>query len=400
MVGDKKIEIVFVGKTAFPVSTASSNRILSIGKGMVHVGASVSVYCFGVTKFSSKANPIAQKGKIDNICWNFTSLRVTATSFRLINGLFLFVGQILGYFQILIKYYNKRPNFFTSQSGLGYIFPLWVLAKVCRGKINFFRSEYPIVKLKNNSLSKVYELLLYPITFKLFDGMFLMTIALHKYFSPWKNEKAFVKIAPLTIDVSLFSKHYDSPFNFDYIAYSGSLSNEKDGIDILIKAFGIIEKQFPNLRLVIIGGAKNEDDNQKLLDIVEEFVSLPEKVIFTGLIKTSILPKYLTNASILALARPNSLQAQGGFPSKVGEYLATGNPVVVTDTGEIVNYLENKVNALIAVPGDVDDFVSKLLWALKNKQKANLIGEKGQKVAIDQFNNIKIAEMMIKQCAN
>ena len=48
---------------------------------------------------------------------------------------------------------------------------------------------------------------------------------------------------------------------------------------------------------------------------------------------------------MLVLARPDNIQAKGGFPTKLGEYLATGNPVVVTKVGEIPNYLIDGVNA-------------------------------------------------------
>ena len=60
------------------------------------------------------------------------------------------------------------------------------------------------------------------------------------------------------------------------------------------------------------------------------------------------MPKYLCNAKLLALARPDSIQAQGGFPTKLGEYLATGRPVVVTKVGEIPDYLEDGVNAFLS----------------------------------------------------
>ena len=50
---------------------------------------------------------------------------------------------------------------------------------------------------------------------------------------------------------------------------------------------------------------------------------------FTGRTSPEVMPQILTDASILALARPNNVQSQNGFPTKLGEYLATGNPVAI-----------------------------------------------------------------------
>ena len=60
------------------------------------------------------------------------------------------------------------------------------------------------------------------------------------------------------------------------------------------------------------------------------------------------VPQLLMDSEVLALDRPNSIQAQCGFPTKLGEYLLTGNPVVVTKVGDIPLFLEDGVSALLA----------------------------------------------------
>ncbi len=111
------------------------------------------------------------------------------------------------------------------------------------------------------------------------------------------------------------------------------------------------------------------------------------RIIFTGRIDKDQVPHYLMNAKILALARPDSIQAQGGFPTKLGEYLATGRPVVVTRTGEIPLYLHHGQNALLCEPGNVDDFANKLRWALENYDHACRIGANGRIIAETVFNS-------------
>ena len=92
-------------------------------------------------------------------------------------------------------------------------------------------------------------------------------------------------------------------------------------------------------------------------------LNIMDEVIFTGKIQKDLMPDYLCNANVLCLARPNNIQAQGGFPTKLGKSLATGNPVVVTKVGEIPDYLDEQ-SAYLACPGSVDDFANNLKKAL------------------------------------
>lgn len=89
-------------------------------------------------------------------------------------------------------------------------------------------------------------------------------------------------------------------------------------------------------------------------------LGVQDAVIFTGKVAAEELPNYLVNASILALSRPDSLQARNGFPTKLGEYLATGNPVLVTNVGEIPLFIKHGENGFIAEESNVDDFAKNL----------------------------------------
>ena len=99
------------------------------------------------------------------------------------------------------------------------------------------------------------------------------------------------------------------------------------------------------------------------------------------------IPPFICQASLLVLSRPDSHQAQGGFPTKLGEYLATGNPVCVTKVGEIPEYLEDNVSAFMATPGDVDSFADAIDRALSNLEQAKKVGQKGREVAEKEFNS-------------
>ena len=138
--------------------------------------------------------------------------------------------------------------------------------------------------------------------------------------------------------------------------------------------------------MYIIGKTPSIADKESNLLLIEK-LGLSDKVVFTGIVPANEMPQLLKNAEVLALDRPNSLQADYGFPTKLGEYLLTGNPVVVTKVGDIPKYLEDGISALLSEERNEKDFSEKLIWALTHSKEAAVIGENGKKVALKMFNS-------------
>ena len=113
---------------------------------------------------------------------------------------------------------------------------------------------------------------------------------------------------------------------------------------------------------------------------------MQDKVFWKGEFSRDAIPAIIKNASVLALPRPDSKQAQGGFPTKLGEYLATGNPVCATKVGEIPDYLVDGESVFFAEPGSVNSFAEAMRKALSNAAEAEQIGKKGLEVAQKHFN--------------
>ena len=96
------------------------------------------------------------------------------------------------------------------------------------------------------------------------------------------------------------------------------------------------------------------------------------------------------------LARPNNKQAEGGFPTKLGEYLATGNTVVVTNVGEIGLFLEDKKNAFISEPDSAEKFSQKNYAKPLLNNNALQVGIEGKKLVYNEFNYLTQANVLEK----
>lgn len=217
------------------------------------------------------------------------------------------------------------------------------------------------------------------------SGLIVISQALKEYYIKEGIGSSMIMIANMTVDVSRFEGLEKQAVSKPYIAYCGGVSNRKDGVDVLIRAFAKVADYSENLQLYIIGSFVSSEDEAYDKMLVES-LNIKSKVCFMGRVSSDLIPQLLKNAQCLVLARPISRQAMYGFPTKLGEYLLTSNPVVVTKVGEIPLYLKHKKDAYLAQPGDVDDLASCILDAITSTD-ANQIGVSGFNVALENFNS-------------
>lgn len=93
---------------------------------------------------------------------------------------------------------------------------------------------------------------------------------------------------------------------------------------------------------------------------------------------------YKNACGLLIPLRP-TVQDRARFPHKIGEYVASGNPVVTTNYGEITKYFKDGESALIARNYDIAEFSRKMEFIISNPEKAQEIGWKGKQVGLDNF---------------
>ena len=251
--------------------------------------------------------------------------------------------------------------------------------------MNEFHDNYKISGKTTNKLqlkqAKVSEKIFLE-AIKNIDCFAIMTETLLKYYKSMAKQDAVFIHLPMTVDMSRFNISKNPDLKEKYIAFAGAFENNKDGLHILIESFGKIHAKYPEYRLKIAGFYHPDIEKQK--QIITQY-NIQDKVQYMGVLDRKQIPQFLINASILALARPDSHQAQGGFPTKLGEYLATKNPVCVTTTGEIGNYLTDNVSAFMAIPGDVDSFADALDRAMRDDGDAIKVGLAGYEVARKNF---------------
>ncbi len=392
------MHIVFLTKQPFPFGEAEINRQISYAKEMVRMGHQVTFLCLQ-SHGTPQTNPSNNQARgkylgIDFIYTEGSPYWPDKASWVRKQWL-----HTKSYLQSLLFLFSNRNNIDIIQiyNGDLQMFHLYSqVSKFFKKPLVHERSELPdIVKQKDklertakgkkyiNSIEKA---------FGVFDGWILETQTLVDYYLKFAKKEAKHIIAPMTVEIDRFSGIEPCDLGYGkYIAYCGNM-REVDGISILIKAFAQIAPKYLDYKL-LLAGVSDEMEAQKKL--VKE-KGLEDRVVFLGRLSRDEVPPFLSGASVLALASPLSARASATMPCKVGEYLCTKKPVVVTGQGELFKYLADGKNAFLAVPDSEDSFALKLDEVLSNYPRALGVAEEGFQVPLKYFNSTVQAQRIVE----
>ncbi len=378
--GNKQIKILllYTGSTGFPLGDAYTNRILSFAKGLQNQSAKVKILILFPGKKLGVESPL---GGVYGINYEYCCpFDIPGHKFQKIySGIY---GILKAIYLILFKEKGIDSLISFSESIWQNLF-IGIFSRL--KKIYFIReiNEFPrkvLIKghLNLNLLSK----LKIKVSLVSTNAVFYISNGLADYFENILRIKKQSLILPIIVDTSRFM-NIDLQ-NRDVITYCGNLFGEKDGVKILIESFSKIAQKYSKIKLQLIGNTNSKEFLE--LEEIINILNITEKVIFTGFVERDDIPKYLLESKMLILARPDNIQAKGGFPTKLGEYLATSNPVIVTSVGDIPLYLKDGVNAFLTIPGDVDDLSRKMSFILENYSDAQNVAKEGFKLVSKEFN--------------
>lgn len=321
------------------------------------------------------------------------------------------------YKNIVFSYYSVPKRSFTSLCRiftLYYNFLIFLIKRIRKGDcvytygINVFTkflvsipgisvvaeiTEHPSIVDGGKSTRLNYKQK-YKVARKL-SHLFVISTKLKEYFIKNGCCPDNISIINMTVDPIRFENITKTNSDKEYLAYCGNASNNKDGVDKLLRAFSYVCKEREDIVLCIIGKEPSDMIHNLNIQLARD-LGIIDRVCFTGLISANKIPQILVDASILLLDRPNSIQAECGFPTKLGEYLLSANPVVVTSVGDIPLFLKDGVSAMLSSPDDDKEFAEKILWLLSNKSKANEIGRNGKQIALLNFNSATETKKLIR----
>jgi len=383
-------------------STAISNRYSGIISGLLSKNAQIELLVlkgYVVEDEKLKAQALCEQLGIKIIYTN----RLTNENiwWRRFNKYFMAAPLLLLNIVFLYYYFNKRYDFIfiTGNLTLRRVFNLANKKIKSKGIAEFSEFQSINSDYARNFLSKLVSKLELNTNTELIrniPNLIIMTKILVDYYKKLSNNpNVNILHLPMTVDFDRFNIPTVNLTEFvkPYIAFVGVMSNAKDGINILIEAFNNISEEFPEFKLYLVGPWQPDTyvHQQRISEL-----NLQDKIIWTKEYPKEKIPSILKNANLLVLPRPNSKQAQGGFPTKLGEYLASGNPVCATKVGEIPDYLVDNESVFFAEPDSIKSFEEAMRRAIQNPTCAKKIGQNGKMIAELTFNKDIQAEKLFE----
>lgn len=391
------MKIVIVYGQWFPDSSAGAEHIISYSKGLVKLGH--EVWILPLQPFVDKNNPPQQVPQVNGIYegihyyYPANTIYWPHKRFAILSKLFLRLKSYWGVYRyiklnkpdIILHYLSQESKYVLSS----------LICRLTNHKFVVEKTELPSIYKKQTYYNatiyrRIYKMLIeYILAYP--DAWIVETKTLQNYYQQFAKPEATFYILPMTVETERFSNINKTNDVENYIAYCGNM-REDDGLSILINAFSHIAEKYPGYKLKLAGDSK---DTPKQKVLVKQ-LGLEDRIIFLGRMERVLIPDFLGNAQLLVLASPTSLRSCATMPCKVGEYLCTGVPVVVTGLGEINNYLTDGVNAYISAPDSAELFAQKMDEALSDSRENRItITENGHQTAIKYFSADSQAETLM-----
>jgi glycosyltransferase involved in cell wall biosynthesis len=398
---------VLTKQNPFSTPGASSNRLLGLLNGLLNFDYKITLLITGGYYSLSEKTLFKKQGIYEGL--NYVYLSEYENTSLNKRRLYEYGLKHLTYLKIKKNYKKYFINLNTENI-------IWIInnditnyklaTSIKKTPLQFFFmeiNEFPDIHLHNNSSRFFWQTSAANKTnayfekniLKKLDGLALMTHTLCDYFKDKIGVYTEVLHLPMTVDLERFDLNISYP-NFEnvkapYIAFLGSMNDAKDGVNILIESFIEIAVKYPDVHLCLFGFWAY--DTQKHLKQIET-AGLGDRILYSKSIGYEDVIKVIANSSLLVLPRPDSYQAQGGFPTKLGEYLASAKPVVATHVGEIPIYLKDKESVFFCEPGSVTSLTETLDYVLSNLELAKQIGINGRKVAEEHFSTVVQSERL------
>jgi glycosyltransferase involved in cell wall biosynthesis len=161
------------------------------------------------------------------------------------------------------------------------------------------------------------------------------------------------------------------------IVFAGRITRNK-GVDILVEAACRLGKEFPMLRLRLLG--KGCDDLLRDLRACAVHHGLPDILELPGFVHRSELPEQLSRAHVFA----GPSRCEGGPGLACLEAMACGLPVVVTEGTGVAEVVVPGETGLLVPPGDVDALARGLRSLLSDSPTCAAMGRRARDYAREQ----------------
>lgn len=378
------MNILYLGLDSFPYGLAEVQKSKLLCMGLIKAGCNVTVIVRRGAYPKNTDLDVCKIGSSEGVDYIYSSGTPFKSKNFITRNLLKTWGWINETLLIIRSVSNSNLDAaIVTTKDIGLLTRYWVLSKVLNFRLVLMFMEY------NSEFSKekfgrvrVKDWLFEKYGLKMIDAVLPISDLLIEIIRSKTPNKPYMKL-PVLCDYSLF-KPTNQKLPKKYFLFCGAVNVKL--ISIILESFDKIATTHREVFLyLVVNGPQGR--LQKLHHQIDKMAHCNQVKTFSGLPYQSLIDLYLNAIGLIIPIRP-TLRDIARFPHKIGEYSASGNPIITTNFGEPKNYFTDNESALICERCDAEEIAKKLTFVLENPTKAHQIGINGREIGIKNFDYI------------
>ncbi|EOV9323303.1 glycosyltransferase [Vibrio parahaemolyticus] len=210
---------------------------------------------------------------------------------------------------------------------------------------------------------------------KVCDVLIIISREHEKVYKQYVRKKSKTIVLPILMDCEKNSNSNIDENTPRRVIYAGALS-ESNGVTLLVKAAKQLIEVGVEHRLIILGPSASQQYTDELHEMVKNYnlgsvvEILPPKTNLEAV-------KLLSESDVLVIPKLDDQRAVGYIPSKLGDFLFTGKPVVCSHLGDVPDYITDGVNGFLVKPDSIDSLTECLSKIISNYDELKKVGYEG-----------------------
>lgn len=389
--------VVYLGETGFPVGLGAIQKLMLVSKAMIQAGAKVTVICRKGSFDPQHPVDYAPQGNVEGVHYTYPAGHLYRPASFLQRNWRKLVG-IYHEFSYLRQLHHQQELDAAIVSCYSFVQVL-----LYRLYATYFRIPLVLnyvemlsaIQHREGLFLKINDYLYDKFMVASMDGALPISEVLIENYQRIAPHKPYLKI-PVICDFAKFDINTPPPAT-PYILYCGAL-DYRELVDFILECYADLKTVEPVELHFVLGGG-NQSSHQNLLDAICQHPKAELIRVFWNVPHANI-PQHYANATALLIPLRPTKQDAARFPHKVGEYIASGNPMVTTNYGEIAMYFEDGKTALVASEYSVEHFTKKLTEVFTDPQRVQSIGQRGKAFGLAEFNYLSYGDKLIQFLKN
>jgi glycosyltransferase involved in cell wall biosynthesis len=189
---------------------------------------------------------------------------------------------------------------------------------------------------------------------------------------------------PNGIDITEMEKGLNERPSTPTVLFVGNLYQQPaKGVDLLLKAWCSVNKDYPEARLLIIG-----DGDTEAYTKFTRGLGIGPSVQFLG--KQTDMTKYYRKATLFVLP-----SRREGMSNALMEAMLNGLPCVATDISGNRDLIEDGISGILVPSKDIDGLAKAIGYLLSHREASIHMGEKARKRILNGFSMSTVGDLYI-----